>query len=104
MTDYIRKAVELADGWSGPNGVGQVVTSGGGYFGNIDDQEILDALAAQLARQVDALGDDLHLEVHRGWTAMRKNGSSGWSDIAAAYGPDRTMNTILTIIDSGVLE
>ena len=97
--DYIRKAVELADGWS----ISQkdiLTTAHHGYFGNIEDIEILDALAAQLVRQVDALDDP--------WVTEYPRKSIIYSDslcqhIAEVKGPDRTMNTIKAIVDSGVL-
>ena len=49
----IRKAVELAEGWSfqySPLG-NQHIETLTGYQGTTEDQEILDALAAQLVRQ-----------------------------------------------------
>ena len=86
---YIRKAVELADGWD--------------YYADDDhDQGWLDMLAAQLVRQVDALdgfnfvsGQDCYSYV---WRACDDKAEM------ASYGPDRTMNTIKAIVASGVLD
>jgi len=88
--NYIRQAVELADGFD-PSPLQ-------------NQQPFLDALAAQLTRQVDAISyyecvshpiytritqlDDVGLPKHE-WYGK---------------GPDRTMNTIRAIIDSGVLK
>jgi len=78
--DYIRCGVAVADGWS-VNKQGQTVTSSGGYFGNIDDQEIRDALTAALVRQY-----------------LRKCTAT----VYTAWHSD-SMKTIRFIIDSGVL-
>ncbi len=101
--DYIRKAVELADGWEvGTKGV----TLPNGRSRLFDDpllgamsleQYWLDALAAQLVRQVDAAG----------WCFVI---TQEISEILAGEkthfheGPDRTLNTIKAIVDSGVLD
>ena len=103
MTDYIRKAVELADGWH-LNGTVFGTPNDGPDLDDIKNitQQDLDALAAQLVRQVDAIerwivdaecdGTDILDDYDRG------------SLKAQALGPDRTMNTIKAIVDSGVLE
>lgn len=96
MNDYIRKAVELVpDEWPWDF-----------FKANPDqtmDQPLKDALAAQLVRQVEAPTDHF-VEQMTGWTAVRE-GSTYLTvgDKAASYGPDRTMNTIKAIVDSGVL-
>ena len=109
--DYIRKAVELADGWewnwSRP------------FCNKVDckyslvpanqpmEQWQLDALAAQLVRQVESLPigefpDDAPSAVYQTphevqvWHKKRI--------VAIAAKDDRTMNTIRAIVDSGVLE
>ena len=62
----------------------------------------LDALAAQLVRQVDALD--------RTWIEWGSNGGTSVftgnlaTPIAGSYKSDRTMNTIKAIVDSGVLD
>lgn len=123
MTDYIRKAVELADGWrivesSNPLTVGVVIThelGSEGYPLNRLPQHIKDALAAQLVRQVDALGIrvafDYSVSGYGEYVgspfSITVGGSEGFiSGIGGVTikGPDRTMNTIRAIIDSGVLE
>ncbi len=97
--DYIKRAVELADGaewFTDYAGTDWVCIQSHEFLP--DDQAGLDALAAQLVRQVDALG----LE----FTATNKQ-SRVWPEEARVpvyvNGPDRTMNTIKAIVDSGVL-
>ena len=113
--DYIRKAVELADGyaatekywygpWYGPSD---------GYFDyDLEPtgkrvQPALDALAAQLVRQVDAIAPSVAFSCgFQGEVFMyEENTDKEWD---AGYGVrdevgDRTMNTIKAIVDSGVL-
>lgn len=91
---YIKCAVELADGWSPHGGWGDTAL-------NCDsaNQRALDALAAQLVRQVDALSEPTpDVIIHNGMTHI------GWlHDAKQSHGSDRTMNTIKAIVDSGVL-
>ena len=119
MIDYIKAAVELADNfeldsinayyWHDPS-------YGEGFDGiAVDkgkpDRWFLDSLAAQLVRQVDALDEDyvvtvgnemepkrvvLYGPTFRMWRGRRIDGDTD--------GPDRTMNTIKAIVDSGVLK
>lgn len=109
MTDeeYIRKAVELADGWRvSYHANGEVCT-----ISNQDKlwqigwcQSQLDALAAQLVRQVDSspyrIESDLNGEC---WIWDSLDSTDGYP-LETAEGPDRTMNTIKAIVDSGVLD
>ena len=100
---YIRKGVELAR-WTVRNS-GQVIEGIDGYFGNISDQSVRDALAAQLVRQVDALGYNVH--VGKGITVIYQQKEQMFDPpVITDLRPnsDRTLNTIKTIIDSGVLE
>ena len=92
MNDYIKKAVELADGFS--------FNDKDAYF-STDELGCmwLDALAAQLVRQVDALGT-VTLNIYDRGTEVGKSGQPWATGIAH----DRTMNTIKAIVDSGVLE
>ena len=83
--DYIKQAVELADGWS-YNRI-YIRASDGHHFGTWDSQVMLDALAAQLVRQAYGhcvrpikLADPIHYDL---------------------YDP---INTIKEIIDSGMLK
>ena len=60
MTDYIKEAVELADGWSWSDCGLNIRIEGFCQFATIDgvlEQPLLDALAAQLVRQVYAKTD-----------------------------------------------
>ena len=100
MNDYIRKAVELAEGWSEVTCNStplEIMEAPSGYRGALIEDVLLDALAAQLVRQVDAAG----------WCMVI---TTDISEILAgdsstfAEGPDRTMNTIKAIVDSGVLD
>ena len=109
--DYIRKAVELADGWIAcddffmlPNlseirydGLRSHVSDG--YVQEALEQIHKDALAAQLVRQMDAteyrvLTDDDETTIHYKEESEYR---------FASYGPDRTMNTIKAIVNSKVL-
>ncbi len=99
-TDYIRKAVELADGFV-PEAL-QVSGTENLQVG-FEEQFFLDALAAQLVRQVDALPEHgVHIYP---WDTQVQ-----WRDncCVAAHGDicanDRTMNTIKAIVDSKVLD
>jgi len=105
---YIRKAVELADGWT--------VQSGGAFhspfcesmFDIVPDmlsQPHKDALAAQLVRQVDAIDgpNTYDLDCHNGDVVLHERGNTPcrtWT----WPGKDRTMNALKCIVDSGVLE
>jgi len=105
--DYIRKGVELADGFEIADAWIWKIYGTPQHFrpANQPPQYLLDALAAQLVRQVDALAE-VSVEVFQGWSAVRDAEPPTISrfDLAAAYGPDRTMNTIKAIVDSKVLE
>ena len=107
--DYIKKAVELADGWALTSADDNFCIPPSWCF-NIGLREMtqqhLDALAAQLVRQVDALADNrvkgfysrpLQADVY--WPGLGHN-QCGY---AITCGDDRTMNTIKAIVDSGVL-
>ena len=114
MSDYIRKAVELADGWR--LGVELLQTPSGNVV-LLDDaipQVYLDALAAQLVRQVDEVSPHYNI-FHIKWTNGKQDPrtelhglpgpvSSFTKLLKRVDGPDRTMNTIKAIVDSKVLE
>ena len=90
--EYIRKAVELADNWLVFK-PGQVTTLNGLVLDLVDpDIEMLDALAAQLVRQVDG---DLHSVCVRTDHSVVERWEYG-KPIMESYaeGSDRTMNTI----------
>jgi len=108
---YISKGIKLADEWDLTEG--QLTLPGGRFtylttesgVEKIDvPQYILDALAAQLVRQVDAM-DDLSVITESGCSLVhdvsRRDGYS--VGMANHEGPDRTMNTIKAIVDSDVL-
>ena len=104
MKSHIRKAVELADGWrfAGPQLYGP---SNYRYHHNKESgqyQVTVDALAAQLVRQVDALDTPDTVEVTHNavWVGYRSKNNESWK---RRKGADRTMNTIRAIVDSGVL-
>ena len=118
MTDIIRKAVELADGWgtlSSEKLVGVKSTIGKPLSINwLKEQATLDALAAQLVRQVDALCPHYNIYYHK-WLegkqkqytqliGLRSSIMSYHEVLVEVEGNDRTMNTIKVIVDSGVLE
>ena len=108
--DYIRKAVELTDGWRLSDDKEPLIY----LTDEIESDEIsfmswsypnwmLDALAAQLVRQVDALEC---LYISTGHDAVHVIKISGCTHIGlkSVHGPDRTMNTLKAIVDSKVLE
>ena len=104
--DYIRKAVELADGWcfAGPQLYGP---SNYRYYPNKESgqhQVTIDALAAQLVRQVDRSGRAGFYSVPGAAEAQWEYEGSDELDTSYSKGPDRTMNTIKAIVDSGVLK
>ena len=109
MSDLTRKAVELADGWfydeTNPRDADVFVATYNGLadVGYIKDQWVLDALAAQLVRQVDAL-PDLWVCIEDDRTSIQHNDDGTVAQLMQMEKPDRTMNTIKAIVDSGVLE
>lgn len=101
--NYIRKAVELADGWIAYDNS----FLGGCYFAphSYDrvPQPVLDALAAQLVRQVDALPFEQEGKTYFEVNNIRAHLCTDITE-TEAEGSDRTMNTIKSIVDSKVLE
>ena len=107
--DYIKTGAELADGWTWTHtGDGKTLSTikapHGFRFYRVNDgfsQVGLDALAAQLVRQVDE-----HHEVFAKRTKTHVCSAlvDGGNSLAMQRGPDRTMNTIKAVVDSGVLE
>ena len=102
--ELIRKAVELADGFGfmpGDPGCFYVQEPWDELSAVIEepDQWLLDALAAQLVRQVDALGGHPSIAVYQRHTQVFTD-----SGFFKRKGPDRTLNTIKAIVDSGVLD
>ena len=111
--EYIRKAVELV-GWLESDEEGEYLQIPAQPFSAYLDeirapceQYLLDALAAQLVRQVDAL-IGIDIDVHKGFSSITtdqgKYSTGHWVEIGEAQGEDRTMNTIKAIVDSKVLE
>ena len=107
MTDYIKRVVELADGFDIHYArVLRVLTNHGTFYVDYDEQFFLDALAAQLVRQVDAI-ENFELLIRRDVTQLINVYSEAFEmDEMIEYsgGHGRTMNTIRAIVDSGVLE
>lgn len=116
--EYIRKAVELADGFKQRSeGFIREFDDSGANFINFylewpeleDELRFgLDALAAQLVRQVDALGPNYAMQLARDVVCVDIYEPEGPRLLAHAQscidGPNRTMNTIRAIVDSKVLE
>jgi len=105
MSDLIHYAVLLADGWEHETH-NRTLSPFHTYHDGLAE-EALDALAAQLVRQVDAKADNrvkgfysrpLQADVY--WPGLGHK-QCGYS---ITCGDDRTMNTIKAIVDSGVLE
>jgi len=115
--EYIKNAVLLADGWdidnceSGDPDYDYISFAGGGEWHYNEDpmwiadipEIFLDALAAQLTRQVDAV-ILFDIRVREDGVEMWQllEASSQW-EMTKTQSPDRTMNTIKAIIDSKVL-
>ena len=119
--EYIRKAVELADGWEWKQS--KYGTTFSRHFGEPGSLEYehdfvafwlsspdceddvrfgLDALAAQLVRQVDAISKDVH--IIKGCSIVLEFNEGYPHAIGAVEGEDRAMNTMKVIVDSKVLE
>ena len=103
--DYIRKAVELADGWQydeiGHTGIYKIfLPDTMNIWVSFDYQPALDALAAQLVRQVDVLSNYAGVKICPRITEIFS--VAGESHMPST-GPDRTMDTIKAIVDSAVL-
>ena len=107
---YIRKAVELADGWGLVEKKGRPYALFAPNTRALDCQirYVRDALAAQLVRQVDALYPDLNIQSDFGGCTFiyKESTDEDWHEgkCQAANENDRTMNTIRAIVDSGVLK
>ena len=100
--DYIRAAIDLADGWKYYDDDPYVDSPLGSAFLSPLKEGVLDALAAQLVRQVDAK-NMVHLTVDRRGVSI--NGLRQRLAREERSGTqDRTMNTIKAIVDSGVLK
>lgn len=100
MTDQevLIKAVELAEGWKESVFFGCVETPEGYLAVPESSQLSRDALAAQLARQVDAFGKEAHRMADvLIYQITHQRECKDWP-------PDRTMNTLRAIVGSGVLE
>lgn len=100
MTDTIKKAVSLADGWDLTEG--QLTAPDGSWtYVQVSQipQHYLDALAAQLTRQVDAAG--AYITTYIGRTDVHSTVTQ--DQLASVRGDDRAMNTINAIVESGVL-
>ena len=109
--DYIRHAAELAK-WTGKDECGVYVQLPEAPISlYLDDLEnhappwFKDALAAQLVRQVDALpGLFVYSWPERSSVVVEgRNLNNPETTRGSCDGPDRTMNTIKAIVDSGVL-
>lgn len=119
MTDekYIRKAVELAYGFR-MNTPRIVMPPFGGPWDLSDlvppssiRHMVLDALAAQLVRQVEEIPGDEdgkpECVVGRGSALIEVDDPAealGYRNLAWVESEDRTMNTIKAIVDSGLLQ
>lgn len=113
MTDeeYIRKAVGLAKGWQVDESLAPHVLTDGdivaeslsGYKGALPStRELMDALAAQLVRQVHDLSPvraSIYI-VPASTTVYTKDGG----DFKVEFEDSQAMNTIKAIIDSKMLE
>ena len=107
--DTLRRAVELANGFEYSEGWGAIDVMDGqscAYSCPIEDvpQFVIDALAAQLVRQVDALHYFRVLVKKECTTVCDASPEKGMPELGAAISLNRSENTINAIVDSGVLE
>lgn len=103
--EYIRRAVELADGWEYVWDGHDIIESLNFHGLTVENiqvmPEALDSIAAQLVRQIDALcasGSEIILTCYQNRTLVLTP-----NICADVFGPDRTMNTIKAIVDSKLL-
>ena len=103
MSDYIQEAAIIADGWDWTTDEDGNWLGGPdmGWHEDIISQGALDALAAQLVRQVDAVDGVNLISTPNGVDVYL---GTGFQSIKTVEGKDRTMNTIKCIVDSGVLK
>ena len=114
--EYIRAGVELAEGWrfNTPEEREKHDTSywrqelvripSFGHYALPLSQQALDALAAQLVRQVDALGCFEVSAYPENTSVVETDGEGGFVSLAGYNtGNDRAMNAIRAIVDSGAL-
>ena len=107
--DYIRKAVELADGWRIAKADGRVwtpITRSGSAMDRPEQMSgfYLDALAAELVRQVDSVVQPYRIDIYHDVTQLFFDDSITERMEAYSGGNGRAMNTTKVIVDSGVLE
>jgi len=96
--EYIRDAVKLADGWSFKTEFIGCSPSGNTFsISFMAEQEMLDALVAQLISQVDET--DYRVRVSYDETIIYHMGEL----YAFHKGDDRSMNSLKAILDSRVL-
>lgn len=107
--DYIRKGIELADDWEitlddeQTKGPWVIIKTKAMYLEYHSRWPwVRDLLAAQLIRQVDALGF-LDFDVDGGGVTISCPSNPEFTPIRL-WGDDRTMNTIKCIVDSEVLK
>lgn len=101
--DYIKRGVELADGWAIHGKSLAMPCDAHRDLWDLTDLDPchLDALAAQLVRQVDATGR-YRVETDQDYSLVHENMKPD-NDVIV-FSKDRTMNTIKAIVDSGVVE
>ena len=95
--EYILKAVKLV-GWKTRES-GSIIHGLGGYFGNINDQVVIDALSVEIVRQAEASGE-YEVDVSSNVAEVFDKHSKG---VACTLGDDRVMNAIKVVVDSGIL-
>ena len=105
--EYILAGIELADGWhTFEHAVEflEVVKTYHGFGGPDSDKEIIDALAAQLVRQVDAIDGCEVTSDSYAVTVTEAYKPQTVRTIGIGHRWNRTTNTIKAIVDSGVLK
>ena len=102
--DYIKAGVGLADGWEIEGGIVYPPFRNHPVAMSVENPHtpILDALAAQLVRQVDAL-DNLWVCIEDDRTSIQHDTDGTVAQLLQMEKPDRTLNTIKAIVDSGAL-
>lgn len=122
MTDeeYIRAGVDLAEGWhwneySDTDEVDLSDADGAAWYDDECDpitphafpRILLDAVAAQLWRQVDERPDEIACVADYGWAKVIRfqdaEPFNHWVQLSLVKGENRSWNVLKAIVDSGVL-
>jgi len=100
--EYIRAGVELAPGWGYNSKQNYIWTPTQGHYSDLPP-EMIDALAAALKREADTV-EKCRYEVFENAADSAIKEGAGVSIIHQVWGKCRSMNTIMAVVDSGILK